>query len=348
MDSIIYLRAPIFVWWNVTYACNLRCKQCYSSSGKPHPNELTTQEAKQLIRELGDMKIFYIYFLGGEPLLRKDIFELAEYARECGLETMMSTNGWFVNPAIAKHLEKVGFMHVRVSIDGACAETHDAIRGVKGSFSRAIRAVKFLEETNIPRIGVSPTVLNENVEEIPSLIELAIELGANEMQLVQLCKTGRGTQVKGANIEQLLKLRQVFEKYHEQLSGILNLSATEGISIEERLSDDNQSLPNFWGCPAGRTCLAIEAEGTIRPCILSNAPAGNIRQESFEKIWHESPLFKKMRTPSKECEGCLYIEVCSRECPIDSCVDNLYRQYFAKCFKKEVIRNDETKRKKGH
>jgi len=76
MRKIMFLNAPIFVWWDVTYACNLKCKQCYSSAGRPSPNELSTLEAKKLIREMSKMKIFYIYFLGGEPLLRKDLFDI--------------------------------------------------------------------------------------------------------------------------------------------------------------------------------------------------------------------------------------------------------------------------------
>ena len=271
MADIKYLNAPVFVWWNVTYECNLHCRQCYSSSGKPHPNELNTKEAKQLIRELAEMKVFYIYFLGGEPLMRKDFFELAEYAYELGIATMMSTNGWFVTSEIANQLEKIGFMHVRVSIDGSTAQIHDAIRGKKGSFDRAVKAVKILRKTKIPRIGISPTVLAENVEQMTALIELGVELEVDEMQLVQLCATGRGSRAKPASIDQLIKLREVFNNYKEKLAGKLNLTATEGISLEKTLSDEVVSfLPNFWGCPAGRTCLAVEAEGTIQPCILYN------------------------------------------------------------------------------
>ena len=336
MVNISYLSAPVFVWWDITYVCNLRCRQCYSSSGKPHPNELNTEEAERLIRELAKMKIFYIYFLGGEPLMRKDIFRLAGYAREYGIATMMSTNGWFVTPAVASRLEEVGFMHVRVSLDGAVAETHDAIRGVKGSFDRAVKAVQFLKDTNIPRIGISPTVLSENVDEMSALIELGLELKVDEMQLVQLCARGRGARTQPASIDQLIRLRDVFGKYKNKLIGKLNLTATEGISLEESLGiEGNSSLPNFWGCPAGRTCLSIEAEGTIQPCILYNVSAGNIREKYLGEIWNESPLFKKMRTPAEECLSCHYIEACSGECPIDSCIDRFFRRQFTECFQKK-------------
>ncbi len=332
MAFVNYLSAPIFVWWNITYACNLRCRQCYSSSGKPHPNELNTEEAKSLIRELAEMKVFYIYFLGGEPLMRKDIFELAKYARDYGVSTMMSTNGWFMTPEIANRLEKTGFMHVRVSLDGATAKTHDSIRGVKGSFNRAVKAIRLLKETNISRIGISPTVLSENIDEMPVLIELGLELGVDEMQLVQLCARGRGAQAQAASTDQLLKLRYVFTEYKSKLIGRINLTATEGISLEESLGAEiNSSLPDFWGCPTGRTCLSVEAEGTIQPCILYKASAGNVREKNLAEIWEESPLFSKMRTPDEECRDCRYVKVCSGECPIDSCVDRFFRRKFTEC-----------------
>jgi len=330
---IKYLSAPIFIWWDVTYACNLHCRQCYSAAGKPHPNELTTSEAKALIKEMAEMKVFYIYFLGGEPLLRKDIFELAEYAKLCGISTMMSTNGWFVTEGIASRLEKAGFMHIRVSLDGASAEMHDAIRGAKGSFNRAVRAIKILKNTSIPRVGISPTVLADNINEMSELIELAVALGANEMQLVQLCRRGRGLKAKPASTSQLLKLREVFIDYKTKLAGKLDLTATEGISIEDNATNQNSSLPDFWGCPAGRSCLAIEAEGTVQPCILYRVSAGNVREGTLRKIWHDSSLFKGMRTPSKECLSCSFSKVCSGECPIDSCVDHAFRRQFAECKK---------------
>lgn len=326
--KIACLSAPIFVWWDITYACNLKCKQCYSNAGRPAVNELATEEAKSLIRDLAQMKIFYIYFLGGEPLLRKDIFEIAEYAKDYGIEIMLSTNGWFMSPEIAARLRQIGFMHVRVSLDGATPKTHDSIRGVKESFNRAIRAIKTLQDARIPRVGISPTVLSENADELEDLINLAKNLGVNEMQLVQLCKSGRGIKALPPSDEQLTKVRKIFDDYREKFKGVLSLSATEGIDTDEILPNHQTSLPEFWGCPAGRTCAAIEAEGTVQPCILYGVEAGNIRKISFYEIWHTSPVFEKMRNITEDCVGCRYDNVCARNCPIESCVDNYFRRQF--------------------
>lgn len=332
MRQVSFLRAPIFVWWDITFACNLRCKQCYSASGKAHPNELTTAEAKSLIRELADMKVFYIYFLGGEPLVRKDFFELLAYTRDCGLAAMMSTNGWFVDAQVSKKFEELQVMHVRVSIDGATPATHDAIRGVPGSFERAVNAVRYLRQTTVPRVGVSHTVLADNIGETEALIQLAVRLGADEMQLVQLCNRGRAQKSYAASVEQLTELRELFARYRDQLTGVLDLSATDGIYQSDAfLSGKGDAQYGVWGCPGARTRASIEAEGTVQPCILNTTPAGNVRDGGFAKVWQTSPVFNAMRAVAPECEGCRYSGICARECPIDGCMDANYRRTFAKC-----------------
>lgn len=142
--SVKYLSAPIFTWWDITKVCNLHCKQCYSNSGRPSKNELTTSEVFSIIDQLATNRVFYIYFLGGEPLLRYDFFEILRKCREKDIITMMSTNGWFVDKKNTEKLLNSGIHTVRVSIDGATADVHDKIRGVKGSFEKALKALSIL------------------------------------------------------------------------------------------------------------------------------------------------------------------------------------------------------------
>lgn len=323
-----YLQAPLFVWWDITYACNLRCKQCYSNSGRPATNELNTEEAKALICELGKMKVFYIYFLGGEPLLRTDFFDLAEYARRCNIEVMMNTNGWFITEAVAAKLEKIGFMHVRVSLDGATPQVHDSIRGVKGSFEKAVNAIRILKKTSIHRIGISPTIFAENAKEVNNLIELAINLDVDEMQLVQLCRTGRGKNVQPLNNAQLEHIREIFNECRDKYKNRIDLSATEGISINNLFKKEDKKLPEFLGCTGGRTCAAIGADGRVQPCILYNVSTGNIRNNHFHGIWHHSPLFQKIRQVPKECMPCSFSLYCGGNCPIENQQGNLSQTYF--------------------
>jgi len=319
MDKIVtYLRAPLFVWWDITYQCNLRCKHCYSNSGLPANNELATDEVRKIIDQLVEMKVFYIYFLGGEPFIRKDFLEIADHCRELGMSVMVNTNGWFIDYDLARKIKKVGIHHIRVSIDGATAATHDRIRGVKGSFQKALSAIEALKKVEVPVIGISPTVMKENFSEAPLIIDLAFKHGVSEIQLVQLCSTGRGKQVKSISIEQLKHLRRTVAKKKEEYFNRLEVGATPGI-LEECLSCTLKqgNRPTMIGCLAGRGALNISPEGLTMPCLLDRKVIGNLRQISFKEIWEKAPEILKRRIVKGVCLTCEYQDICSRECPVE-------------------------------
>src|SRR6202046_1225513 len=138
------LDAPICLTWELTYACNLACTHCLSSSGRRDPNELTTEEAKALIDEIAAMQIFYINIGGGEPMMRRDFFELIEHAVEQHVGVKFSTNGTRVDDAAAARLAGIDYLDIQISIDGVDATTSDAIRGA-GSYARARRAMDHLK-----------------------------------------------------------------------------------------------------------------------------------------------------------------------------------------------------------
>jgi len=135
--------APILVVWNFTWACNLRCKHCYASAGpRPRPSELTTEEALRTVRKLADAGVTIIAFSGGEPLMRKDIFEVLGVARDYGIYTALATNGTLITREVARRLRELDICYVEISVDGANPETHDAFRGVPGDFAAALRGVR--------------------------------------------------------------------------------------------------------------------------------------------------------------------------------------------------------------
>ena len=130
------LDAPICLTWELTYACNLACVHCLSSSGRRDPRELSTAEAKAVIDELRDLQVFYVNIGGGEPTIRRDFFEIVEYAIERGVGVKFSTNGTRIDAATARRLAAMDYLDVQISIDGADAATNDAVRG-EGSFAMA-------------------------------------------------------------------------------------------------------------------------------------------------------------------------------------------------------------------
>ena len=315
---VTYLRAPLFVWWDITYQCNLHCKHCYSDSGSPAENELTTSEVKGILNQLAEMKVFYIYFLGGEPFLRRDFLEIAKYCQEINLSVMVNTNGWFIDYEMARKIKEAGIHHIRVSIDGATPETHDRIREVKGSFQKALQALEVLKQVEIPVIGISPTIMKENFSEASSIIDLAFQYKVSEIQLVQLCSTGRGRRIESISLNQLKQLQLAVAKKKDEYFGKLQVSATPGI-LKECLSCTigQGNKPAMIGCLAGRGAVNISPEGLVMPCLLDRKLIGDFRRESFSKIWEDAPEIIKRRTVNGVCLDCQYQDICSRECPLE-------------------------------
>ncbi|MFH1551440.1 MAG: radical SAM protein [bacterium] len=337
--TITYLRAPLFVWWDITYRCNLNCKQCYSNSGSYSTNELDTEEVKGITDQLKEMNVFYIYFLGGEPFIRKDFLEIIRYCDKVGITVMINTNGWFINEKIIKEIKNANVAYIRVSIDGANAQTHDMIRGVKGSFDRAVYAIDLLKKHEIPIVGISPTAMQENFNEIESIIDLAFKHKVFEIQVVQLCSTGRGKQANPLSIEQLDQLKSILSRKKKEYVGNFRVEATPGLLREESLvswqANPNQHIPMF-GCQAGRSALNIGADGLVMYCLLHREVAGDLRKQSLKQIWEESPLFIKKRTIKDDCLGCQYQNICSQECPLEE-TPNWIRKSYLSLTKEEKI-----------
>ena len=142
------LDAPICLTWELTYACNLQCVHCLSSSGRRDPRELTTAEAKVVLDELRDLQVFYINIGGGEPMIRRDFFELVEYAIDNGIGVKFSTNGAFIDAAAARRLAAMDYLDIQISLDGTDAVTNDAVRG-DGSYAIARRAMDHLARRGV-------------------------------------------------------------------------------------------------------------------------------------------------------------------------------------------------------
>ena len=175
------LDAPICLTWELTYACNLECVHCLSSSGRRDPRELTTAEAKAVLDELHDLQVFYINIGGGEPMIRRDFFELVEYSIGKGIGVKFSTNGAFIDAAKAKRLTELDYLDIQISLDGTDAVTNDAVRG-QGSYATAIAAMDHLRDAGfVERNGpfkISVVVTRHNVDQLDEFKALADSYGA--------------------------------------------------------------------------------------------------------------------------------------------------------------------------
>src|ERR1700735_4127873 len=184
------LDAPICLTWELTYACNLSCVHCLSSSGRRDPRELSTDECKAVIDTLQRMQVFYVNIGGGEPTVRPDFWELVDYATAHQVGVKFSTNGVKITPEVAARLAASDYVDVQISLDGATAEVNDAVRG-PGSFDMAMRAMENLRAAGFKGFKISVVIIRHNVSQLDRFKELADCYGA-QLRLTRLRPSGRG------------------------------------------------------------------------------------------------------------------------------------------------------------
>ena len=326
--------APFLVVWDVTYACNLRCRHCYANAGRPLPGELTTEEALEAVDKLADAGVVAIAWSGGEPLVRPDIYELSARARDRGMFVAVATNGTLLDEETADRLWESGVRFVQVSLDGASPETHDEFRGVPGAWERAVRGIRAAVRRGF-FVNVSVTVTKRNLGEIPRLVDLAEELGAHWLMAFNFVPTGRGELMSDEDItpEEREELLRYFYSEMKRGRKIQLLStapqfarvaiqmSSEGELLfpthfyDAELSGRLRSLAEFiGGCGAGRFYVAMTPDGWLKPCVFIPVRLANIRElEDFSEWWRTDPTLEALRDKdslAEPCGSCRYRYVC--------------------------------------
>src|SRR5258708_11215204 len=187
------LDAPICLTWELTYACNLACVHCLSSSGKRDPRELTTRQCMDVIDELERMQVFYVNIGGGEPTVRPDFWDLVDYATAHHVGVKFSTNGIKITPERARRLAASDYVDVQISLDGATAEVNYAIRG-PGSYATALRAMRNLARAGVGGFKISVVVTRQNAGQLDDFKTIADRVGA-QLRLTRLRPSRRGADV---------------------------------------------------------------------------------------------------------------------------------------------------------
>lgn len=304
------LAAPICLTWEITYGCNLRCVHCLSSSGKRRADELDTEEAKRLIDEWAAMKVFYINVGGGEPMTRRDFFELMEYALGRGIGVKFSTNGALIDDEAAAWVAAQSYLDVQISVDGARAQTNDPVRGA-GSYDAARRAMDLLAAHGF-RFSINATVTRSNLSEIDDLYSMAQLYGA-QLRLTRLRPTGRGGDVWRSLRPTAAQNRALYawlSSHRDVLTGdsFFHLSAF------------GQPLDGLNMCGAGRIVCCVDPVGEVYACPFMLAPefsGGNVRQPGgFTAVWRDSPLFAHLREwqVGGQCRSCNAYSMCHGGC----------------------------------
>ncbi|MGA2925966.1 MAG: mycofactocin radical SAM maturase [Solirubrobacteraceae bacterium] len=306
------LDAPICLTWELTYACNLACVHCLSSSGRRDPRELTTAECQAVIDELQRLQVFYVNIGGGEPTVRADFWELVDYATAHQVGVKFSTNGSRITPAVAQRLAASDYVDVQVSVDGATAEINDAVRGV-GSFATAVRAMERLAAAGFHGFKLSVVITRHNAGQLDDFKALADRYHA-QLRLTRLRPSGRGADVWDELHPTASQQREVYDWLVAHGEEVLT-----GDSFFH-LSAFGQSLPGLNLCGAGRVVCLIDPVGDVYACpfaIHEQFLAGNVREPGgFTHVWRASELFLELRRPQSAgaCASCGLFDRCRGGC----------------------------------
>jgi mycofactocin radical SAM maturase len=305
------LDAPICLTWELTYACNLQCVHCLSSSGRRDPDELTTAECEALIDELARMQVFYINVGGGEPTIRNDFWHLLRYAVDHGVGVKFSTNGSRIDAQVAAELAAMDYVDVQISIDGADADTNDRIRG-EGSYATAITAMEHLAEAGFGEFKISVVMTRHNIEQVETFKAMADRYGA-QLRLTRFRPSGRGAdswhELHPTDPQQRALYYWLLD-HPEVLTGdsFFHLSAL------------GEALPGLNMCGAGRVVCLIDPVGDVYACpfvLHDEFRAGSVRDTGgFAHVWQESERFAELREPQSAgaCASCGHFDACQGGC----------------------------------
>ncbi|CAN5823581.1 mycofactocin radical SAM maturase [soil metagenome] len=307
------LDAPICLTWELTYACNLQCVHCLSSSGRRDPDELTSAEAFAVLDELAAMRVFYINIGGGEPMIRSDFFDIVDHAVGSDIGVKFSTNGTYLTLERAQRLAATPYLDVQISLDGLDAATNDPVRG-EGSYAIARRAMDNLASAGFGPFKISMVVTRHNIRQLDGFKALADSYGAT-LRVTRLRPSGRGAvswhELHPTNSQQHEIYRWLFEHGADVLTGdsFFHLNAL-----------GEQPLPGLNMCGAGRVVCLIDPVGDVYACpfvIHDEFKAGSVRATGgFNAVWHDSDTFRSLRQPHSAgaCASCGQFDACQGGC----------------------------------
>ncbi len=318
--------------WNFTNRCNLSCMHCYSRADLDSTDTLSTEDIMRTLPKLKANGVKFIIFSGGEPLTRKDLFEIAKRCRELGIITYLSTNGLYVGHKNAQKILDT-FNYVGISIDGS-EKTHDHFRGLEGSFTMSMDAVRLLNSYGKSKVGIRFTITKETYDDLRFIFELAEKENIPKIYISHLVYSGRGLDnlkmdlTKDQRREAVEFILDKAFAYHEsgrEIEIVTGNMEQDALLFLERFGKKypdlkekmRQRLREWGGNSAGRKLLNIDSEGNVKPDPFFPQTIGNILDQDFSDIWtnNPTPLLQKLREHPRQiggkCSECDEIEICN-------------------------------------
>ena len=317
--------------WNFTNRCNLSCLHCYSKSNLDEKDKISTEKILKTVPELKKAGIKFVIFSGGEPLIRKDIFDIAKAFKENEIFTYLSTNGLYINP---NNVQKIidTFSYIGISIDGT-KSIHDRFRGVVGSYEKSMKSIDLIHE-NGGKVGIRFTLTKKTFDSLSHIFEISEKKGINKIYISHLVYSGRGLdnlKIDLTKEQRVQAINYIINKAFEYYEKGLNIDIVTGNMEMDAiifLKEFSKRYPNFssnlknrlkkWGGnSAGKNLVNINSEGDVKPDPFFPMPIGNIFDKSFDDIWldKQNPLLNKLRESPRKIEGkcrdCEYLEICN-------------------------------------
>jgi len=325
-------KRPVVVW-NVTRRCNLKCVHCYAHAKNiSFDNELSTEQGKALIEDLAEFGSPVMLFSGGEPLVRKDLPQLAAYAVEKGMRAVISTNGTLISPTMARTLKEIGLSYVGISLDGM-EEINDRFRGVNGAFKSALEGIKNSQDAGI-KVGLRFTVNKFNVDEIPKIFQLLEEMDIPRVCFYHLVYAGRGSELVKEDLSHeatrkavdliIDETKRLFDKGKPKEVLTVDNHADGPYVYLRMLKEDPERAKEVlellqWneGNNSGRGIGCISWDGEVHADqFWRHHSFGNVTQRPFSEIWMDTTeeLMGKLKEKKKHvkgrCASCSWLDVC--------------------------------------
>ena len=326
-------RGPVVVW-NCTKTCNLKCVHCYArSEAVKYQNELTHEEGLALIDQLAEFKVPVILFSGGEPLLRPDFFELANYAASKGIRPTISTNGTCITPEVAEKLKAMGVGYVGISLDGN-EETHDKFRGKEGAYKLAIRGIRNCVATG-QKVGLRFTITKDNYRDLNSIFDLIESENIDRACFYHLVYSGRGSGIVDHDLSHE-ESRQVMDLIIDRVldfkkrglnKEILTVdNHADAVYLYQRMKREDperakkilELIQSNGGNRSGMAFGNIDSIGNVHPDQFTQyITLGNVRERKFGDIWTDvsNPIMAglKDRKPllKGRCPKCAFLNLCN-------------------------------------
>ncbi len=326
-------KKPVVVW-NMTRRCNLKCVHCYAQAVDPDGvDEISTSQAKTMIDDLAQFGSPVMLFSGGEPLVRKDLVELAHHAKGKGMRAVISTNGTLITKEKAKELKEVGLSYVGISLDGA-EETHDKFRGVNGAFKRAIEGIENCKAEDL-KVGLRFTINKRNWKEIPTIFQLLKDLEVPRACFYHLVYSGRGSELIKEDLDHA-ETRKVVDLIMDETKAMADAGTPKEILTvdnhadgpyvylrmlkedPERAKEVLELLQYNEGNSSGRGIGCISWDGQVHADqFWRNHTFGNVLERPFSEIWTDPKIELLHKLKDKKphvggrCAQCRYLNICA-------------------------------------